>query len=89
MRMKRRGLTVVLIADTDEDDTRLARYAKRFNKPLSAGFGKHRLTFDLPDDIIPLRQVLKRIWGASEGDKHAERLVAVITAAYKLKKARK
>lgn len=86
MKMRRRGLIVVLSADTAKDDKLLARYAKRFNKPLSAGFGHHRLTFELPDDIVPLRQVLKHIWGAAEGDTHAERLVAVIRAAYRLKK---
>lgn len=89
MKMRRKGLVVVLSADTERDDALLVRYARRFNKNLSAGFGRHRLTFELPDDIIPLRQILKRIWGASEGDKLAERLVKVITAAYKLKRARK
>lgn len=89
MRMRRRGLTVVLSADTDKDDKTLGRYAKRFNKSLSAGFGRHQLTFELPEDIVPLRQLLKCVYGSDEGDKHTERLVAIIKAAYQLKRARK
>ena len=85
MKMRRRGLVVTICADSEKDEKRLNHFAKRFNRPLTAGFGHHCLTFDITEEFTALHKVLKGIWGVEEGDRLAERLVKVVKSAYNVK----
>lgn len=85
MKLRRRGLVVILSAETPKDDRQLAHFAKRYNRPLNAGFGRHSLSLELPEDVVMLSKLLRYIWG-EDGRRKMARLVQVITAAHKEKK---
>lgn len=82
MKMRRRGLIVVLTSDGDKDDRRLRHLARRFNKVLLAGYGNKRMIFDLADEYKILHGVLCVVWGKQEGERLSKMLAKVITRIY-------
>lgn len=85
-RHRRRGLLVTISAESDMDDKKIQRSARKFGLPLQAGYGRHQLVLDMSEQGQVLVLVLRDLFGEDLGQHIAERLFKSVAKRFNLKK---